>query len=81
MRNFADLVNVFLALIAGLVPLIFAVTLLVLVWKIVQLWIINPGDAGKIAEGKQVVVVGVLVLVVMSGVWGIVALLRSSLFW
>lgn len=80
-RNFAELVDVFLSMISLIVPLIFSLALLVIVWKIIDAWVINAGDTNKIEEGKKYAVWGVLVLVVMSSIWAIVALLRNSLFW
>ena len=78
--TFADFVDVLLDILAGIVPLIFGLTLLVFLWKLVDAWIINAGDPNKIAEGKNYALVGVLVLVVMSSIWAIVYLLRSSIF-
>lgn len=78
--NFAELVDVFLELISLVIPLIFALTLLLIVWKMVDAWIWNAGDTKKIEEGKQYALWGVLALVVMSAVWAIVAILRSSIF-
>ena len=78
--DFAGLVSEFLGILQALVPFIFAVTLIVVIWKIIDTWIINAGDTVKIAAGKQFILKAVLVLVVMSSIWGILALLRSSLF-
>ena len=80
MRNFSDLVNTFIELISLVVPLIFALTLLLIVWKVVDAWIIHGGDESKIEEGKNTIIVGVIALVVMSGIWGILSILQSSLF-
>lgn len=79
MQNFSDLVSAFIEIITLLVPLIFALTLLVIVWKVIDAWIINSGDQSKIEEGKQTILVGVIALVVMSGIWGILSILQSSL--
>ena len=79
-KNFADLVDVFLGIIASVIPVIFSVTLLFILWKVVQLWILNPGEAEKIEEGKRVALIGVIALVIMSGIWGILALLRDGIF-
>jgi hypothetical protein len=46
----------------------------------VDAWIINGGDSEKVEEGKQFVFVGIVALVVMSGIWGILNILQSSLF-
>lgn len=79
-RNFGELVDVFLGFISLLVPLIFSLALLVIVWKVIDAWVINAGDSGKIEEGKKFALWGVLVLVVMSALWGVIAVLRSSIF-
>ena len=79
-KTFADIVNQFVGFLNSLIPLIFALTLLFIVWKVVDAWIINGGDQNKIEEGKKTVLVGVIALVVMSGIWGIIAILQKSLF-
>ena len=78
--TFADFVDFLLSILASIVPLIFGLTLLVLIWKLVDAWIINAGDANKIAEGKYYAGIGILALTVMSAVWGIVYMLRSGFF-
>jgi len=80
MENFSDLVNEFIYIISLLVPLIFAITFVVIMWKVIDAWIINAGDESKVEEGKKTILVGILVLVVMSGIWGILSILRYSLF-
>lgn len=79
-RDFGELVGVFLGFISLLVPLIFSLALLVIVWRLIDAWVIHAGDTTKVEEGKKYALWGVLVLVVMSALWGLVALLRSSLF-
>lgn len=78
--NFAELVGLFISLLSLIVPLLFALTLIVIIWRIIDAWIINGGDSTKVDEGKKTALIGVIVLVVMSGIWGILELLRSSLF-
>jgi hypothetical protein len=80
MQNFSDLVNTFIGLITLVIPLIFALTFLVIAWKVIDAWIIHAGDANKIEEGKSTILVGILALVVMSGIWGILYILQSSLY-
>lgn len=77
--TFADMVGQFITILNALIPLIFALTLLVIVWKVVDAWIIGAGDQYKIEEGKKTVLIGVIALVVMSGIWGILGILQSSL--
>jgi len=80
MYNFADVVNEFIDVIKLLVPLVFGLTLLIITWKVIDAWIINGADGEKREEGKQIILVGVIALVVMSSIWGIVNMLQSSLF-
>ena len=79
-QNFSQLVDDFISLITLFIPIIFSLTLIVIIWKIVDAWVLNGGDATKVEEGKKTALIGVLVLVVMSGIWGILAILRYSFF-
>jgi hypothetical protein len=79
MSNFKDVVSFFLGIIELLVPLIFGITLLYITWKVIDAWIIH-GDGSKIEDGKHTVIVGIIALVVMSGIWGILNILQGSLF-
>ena len=80
MKNFADVVDYFLNIISLIVPLIFAVTLLYIVWNVIDAWIIHGADEAKIENGRNTILIGVIALVVMTGIWGILNVLRSSLF-
>ncbi len=77
--SFADLVAIFIDFIALLVPVLFALTVLVLSWGIIKAWIINGGDQKSVDAGKKIAVVGVVALVFMVGIWAIVEILQSSL--
>lgn len=76
--SFAGLVQFFLSFLQLLIPLLFGATFLYIAWGIINAWIINGGDPGKAAEGKQIAFTGVIALVFMFGVWGLVYLLRNS---
>ncbi len=80
MTNFKDVVEVLIGLIALLVPLVFALTFIVIVWGVINGWIINVGDEGAIKKGKDIAVAGVIGLVFMFGIWGILSILQSSIF-
>lgn len=79
MENFSQLVAFFIGIIKLIIPLLFGLSLLVIVWKVVDAWIINGGDESKIEEGKQTIFVGVIALVIMSSIWGILSILQNSL--
>jgi len=78
--TFIGLVNVILGLINLLIPLIFGIIFLFLVWKIIDAWILNVGDEKKVEDGKKYALTAVIVMVLMFTAWGIVEMLRSSLF-
>jgi hypothetical protein len=78
--TYGDLVNRIIELINIIVPGIFALIFVYFVWKVIDAWVIHAGDETKRNEGKQYAVTVVIVFVVMISVWGIVAMLRNSLF-
>lgn len=78
--TFAGLVARFLQLINVLIPAVFSLTFIYIVWKVIDAWVINGGDQAKRQEGRQLVLVGVIVFVLMLVTWGAVALLRATFF-
>jgi hypothetical protein len=65
-------------IVNSLIPILFAVGVLVFFWGIVR-YIFAAGNEGAKAEGKQVMIWGVIALFVMSAVWGLVTLIRQTL--
>jgi len=57
---------------------IFALSFLVVLWKIIETWILKGGEPEARAKGKKVIITSIIVLVVMSGLWGILELLINS---
>lgn len=78
--TFSGLVNHLLGIINILIPAIFAVVFLFLCWKIFDAWVINAADEKKREEGKRLALAATLVFVLMIITWGIVAMLRKSIF-
>lgn len=79
-QNFAELVQSFLEILSLIVPLLFSLALLVIIWRLVDAWIINAGDVKKLEEGRKYALWGIIILVIMSTIWAILRLLRNSLF-
>ena len=79
-KNFKGFVDIILDINQTLVYLIFALTFIVLAWAIINTWILHAGDEASVEKGKKIITVGIVVLVIMSGIWGILALLRSGIF-
>ena len=78
--DFKGLVAVFLDIIDVLVLFVFGITLLAFLWGMTRSWILGAGDAEQIKKGKSIALTSVVVMVVMASVWGILALLRATLF-
>lgn len=78
--TFEELVAFVVNFIGILIPAIFGLLFLFLVWKIIDAWIIHAGDDKKLEEGKRLVTVAVFVFVIMVSTWGIVALIKNTLF-
>jgi uncharacterized membrane protein len=79
-KSFKGLVGLVTNVIGTLIVLIFALTFLAFMWGIIRTWIIGAGNAEDIESGKKIALTGVIVLVVMSSLWGILYLFQSSLF-
>lgn len=78
--TYGGLVNEILGIINLLVPALFGVLFVYFVWKVIDAWVINAGDENKRAEGKRYVTTAIIVFVLMISAWGIVTILRQSLF-
>ncbi len=78
--NFKDLVNFIIGFINVLIPALFGVLFLYIVWRIIDAWIIHADDETKREEGKRLLITAVLVFVLMISAWGIVAMIKQSVF-
>jgi len=78
--TFAQLVDMVLLFINYLIPLLFGVVFVFVVWKLIDAWVLHAGDEKKQAEGRTLAFVAVIVFVLMLSAWGIVSMVRASLF-
>lgn len=78
--DFESFVNVIVSFINLLIPLLFAVVFLYLMWKIIDAWILNVGDETKRSDGKKYVIAAVIAFFVMLSAWGIIAIIRNAIF-
>ena len=78
--DFADIVVIILDVINTLIAIVFTMSLLVFMWGIMKGWVLNAGDEAAVQKGKSVAVVGIVVLFVTASIYGILAILRYSLF-
>lgn len=78
--TFADLVNSIIGTINLIIPLLFGVLFLYLVWRVFESWVLRADDEGARTAGRQYAISAMIVFVLMISAWGIVKLLQSSLF-
>ncbi len=65
------------SLIAGVVPLIFALAIVMFVWGVVR-YVIGADDEKERERGKQFMIWGIIALAVMVSVWGLVHLVTNT---
>ena len=79
-RNLSDLLDLIMGLMELAVLIIFSLTFFFFMWGIVKGWIIHGAEASGQEEGRKVLTAGIIGLVVMFSVWGLVGLIKGSLF-
>ena len=75
--NFQSFVTLIIEILGLLVPIIFALTMIVFFWGIAQ-FILSAGNEQKRSEGKQIMLWGIIALFVMMSVWGILKTLCGT---
>lgn len=61
-----------------LVPVIFALAFIVFIYGIARAYIFSRGDEGKVKEGHQLVLWGIIGFVVMVSLWGLVNVVANT---
>ena len=61
-----------------LIPIAFAAAVVFFFWGL-ALYILNSGNEEKKAEGRRIMIGGVIALFIMASIWGVVAFLRNAL--
>lgn len=79
-QNFGEVVDWIIGFIELLIPVIIGVTFVYIIWGITKAWIINGGSEEGVKAGRMIVVTGVIGLIFMVGIWGIVSLVQSAIF-
>lgn len=78
--DFKTMVGLLNGIIDILIPLIFSLTVVFMLWGIVKAWILNSGNEEEIKNGRNTAIVGIMVFVVVTSIWAILRLLRTSFF-
>ncbi|MDP2705290.1 MAG: hypothetical protein Q8O71_02745 [bacterium] len=75
--NLQDLIYLSVGLFNNIIYVIFSFALLMFFWGLAK-FIASAGNDKSIADGKRLMLWGVIALFVMASVWGIVAFLQDS---
>ncbi|MDP2593235.1 MAG: pilin [bacterium] len=77
--NIQGLLGFFVCLINNsIIPLIFAIAVVMFIWGAVKFFIINADEEAQREQGKQFMIWGIIALTVMTTVWGIVGVLGDT---
>ena len=78
--TYKGLVNEVIDIINVAITTLIAVLFVYFIWKMIDAWILHGGDQNKREEGKKYAVAAVVAMVLMITTWGIVWLIRQSVF-
>ena len=74
----SSLVTQFGNIVGKLMPILFILGIVYFFWGLVK-FIMGAGDAKKVAEGRGIMIYGIIALAVMASVYGLIGWLQSSL--
>lgn len=78
--TYSGFVSLVIDIINILISALFGLLFVYLIWKVIDTWILNPGDQAKREAGKKYALSAVVVMVIMISAWGIVAMIKQSVF-
>ena len=76
--NLQQLVASFGQIVSNLIPIVFGIAVVVFFWGLAK-YILAAGSEESKAEGRRIMIGGVIAIFVMSSIWGIVIWARSAL--
>ena len=62
----------------AVIPLMFAVAVVMFIWGVINFFILNADEEGKRAQGRQFMIWGIIALAVMLSIWGLVGILGDT---
>ncbi|MDO8565104.1 MAG: hypothetical protein Q7R67_00555 [bacterium] len=78
-KNFSELIKIFTDLISLTLPVIAGLALLVFFWGLAKFIMNVSGDEKAVAEGKNLMIWGLVAIFVMVSVWGILRFLYADI--
>ncbi len=79
-QNLAEVVYWVGDLVGLIIPVIIAITFLYILWGLTKYWIMGGGNEESTAQGKWVMITGIIGLTVIVGMWGLISLVRNAIF-
>lgn len=76
-QTFSSILGVFASLVNQLIPLTMALALLAFFWGLVKYIWSSGNEEGK-ADGKKIMIAGIVGLFVMVSVWGLVGIIAQT---
>ena len=76
--NFTTLVNKLGDVANAIIPFLIGVAVLLVIWGIFK-YVRTAGDTEKIAEGRTVLIWGIIAIFFMLAFWGFVMVIKTSL--
>ena len=81
-QNFNNAQNAILSirdLINSIIPLVIGIAVLVFLWGLVQ-YVTAGADEEKKAAARGIIIYGIIIIFVMTAVWGFVRILNTTFF-
>lgn len=78
--TFSSFVSTIVSIVGGLLALVVGVIIIIFIWRILTAWFIGGGDQKEIERGRQSVMIGIFVLVMIFSLWAIVSIVRRTFF-
>jgi ABC-type multidrug transport system fused ATPase/permease subunit len=78
--TYEEFVILILDIIQLMIAALFALVFMYFMWKMIDSWILNAGEESKREEGKKYAVAAVIAFVVIVSAWGIVTMIKNTVF-
>ena|SRR3989338_3394796 len=77
--NFTTLADKLAEIANAIIPFLIGVAFVAIIWGILK-YVRSAGDTEKVAEGRKVIIYGIIALFLMLSFWGFVMMIKNSLF-
>lgn len=71
--------KIFSGILNSAIPVVLALAVLYFFWGLAQ-YVLNSSDETKKAEGRNIMIWGIIALFIMVSVWGVIGILQQTFF-